>query len=73
MFIEENAIIKAIDEKGRAYTGSVYKIVVQLCEEDNNKPHALLFLSQDKTFIEQEGDFGCVSLWVDKLKAIMIL
>lgn len=73
MFIEENSKIKVVDEKGRAYTGTVYKIVLQLCEENNNKPHALLFLSQDKNCIEQEGDFGCISLWVNKLRSMTLI
>lgn len=64
--------IKAVDINDNSFTGYVYKIVVQLCDDDNYKPHALIFLSQDRNYIETEGDFGCVSLWVDKLKSIEV-
>lgn len=73
MFIEENNSIKAIDTNGNSYTGKVFKIVIQPCKEDNNKPHAIIFISQDKKHINSEGDFGCASLWVDKLKFIELL
>ncbi len=72
MFIQEKMHIKAVDINDNSFTGYVYKIVVQLCDDDNNKPHALIFLSQDRNYIETEGDFGCVSLWVDKLKSIEV-
>lgn len=70
MFIEENMLIKATCDDGTTYTGKVYKIVVQICENDNSRPHALMFISQDNRNIKQEGEFGCASLWVDKLKSI---
>lgn len=73
MFIEEEMLIKATHDDGKTFTGTVYKIVVQPCEDDNNRPHALIFISQDKRFIKQEGEFGCVSEWVDKLKSIEVL
>lgn len=73
MFIQENMRIKATDEKNITFTGTVYKIVIQLCEDDDNRPHALLFISQDKRYVNQEGEFGCVSLWVDKVKSIEML
>ncbi len=73
MFIEEKMKIKAITDDNENYTGSVYRIVIQPCKDDNNRPHALLFISQDKAYMEQEGEFGCVSLWVDKLKTIEVL
>ena len=73
MFIAEGMLIKATHDDGKTFTGTVYKIVVQPCKDDNNRPHALIFISQDKRFIEQEGEFGCVSEWVDKLKSIEIL
>lgn len=66
-------LIKATCDDKTTYTGNVYKIVIQLCENDNNRPHALLFISQDERYIKQDGEFGCVSLWVDKLKTIEIL
>lgn len=72
MFIQEKMHIKAVDINDNSFTGYVYKIVVQLCDDDNYKPHALIFLSQDRNYIETEGDFGCVSLWVDKLKSIEV-
>ncbi|WP_294753257.1 hypothetical protein [uncultured Ruminococcus sp.] len=65
--------IRVIDDDNKTYTGSVYRIVIQSCEDDNNRPHAVLFISQDKQYIEQEGEFGCASLWVDKLKSIEVL
>lgn len=73
MFIEEKMKIRATDCDNKTYTGSVYKIVIQPCEDDNRRPHSLLFISQDKNYIEQDGEFGCVSLWVDKLKSIEVL
>ena len=73
MFIEEKMKIRVTDDYENSYTGSVYKIVIQSCEDDNNRPHAILFISQDKKYIEQEGEFGCASLWVDKLKSIEIV
>ncbi len=73
MFIEEKMLIKATHDDGTTFTGKVYKIVIQPCKDDNNRPHAMIFISQDKRFIEQEGEFGCVSEWVDKLKSIEIL
>ncbi len=73
MFIEGEMKIKATADDNKIYTGTVYKIVIQLCEDDNNRPHAVLFISQDKQYIEQEGEFGCASLWVDKLKSIEVL
>lgn len=73
MFIEEGMLIKATHDDGKTFTGTVYKIVVQPCKDDNNRPHALIFISQDKRFIEQEGEFGCVSEWVDKLQSIKVL
>lgn len=66
-------LIKAICDDETTYTGKVYKIVIQICEDDDNRPHALLFISQDKKYIEQDGEFGCASLWVDKLKSIEVI
>lgn len=73
MFIKENMLIKAVCNDGTTYTGNVYSIVIQLCEDDNNRPHALLFISQDKRYVGQDGEFGCASVWVDSLKSIEIL
>ena len=73
MFIEENMKVCAIDNDGKTYSGNIYKIVIQPDDEDGNRPHALLFISQDKENIEQNGEFGCAALWVDKLKSIDIL
>lgn len=73
MFIEEGMLIKATHDDGKSFTGTVYKIVVQPSKDDNNRPHALIFISQDKRFIEQEGEFGCASEWVDKLQSIKVL
>lgn len=73
MFIEENMLIKATCNDGTTYTGKVYKIVIQICENDNSRPHALLFISQDKGYIEHDGEFGCASLWVDKINSLELL
>ena len=73
MFIENETLVKATYFDDTTYTGKVYKTAIQLCEDDNDKPHALVFISQDKRFIEQDGEFGCVSLWVDKIKSLEIL
>lgn len=73
MFIEEKMKVCAIENNGRTYSGIVYKIVIQPCEDDDYRPHTLLFISQEKDCIEQNGEFGCIALWVDKLKRIDIL
>lgn len=73
MFIKEKMRIRAITDDNKSYTGTVYKIVIQPCEDDNNRPHSVIFISQDKKYIEQEGEFGCASLWVEKLKSIELL
>lgn len=70
MFIEENMFVRAVDKHDNTYTGTICKIVVQPCKDDDNQPHALIFISQDKKYINSEGDFGCISLWVDKLKSL---
>ena len=66
MFIKKGDHVTAVTNDG-TYTGTVFDLVVQNCEDDENRPHALIFISQDKTYIDKEGDFGCASLWVDKL------
>lgn len=73
MFIKENTLIKVTCDDKTTYTGNVYKIVIQLCQDDDNRPHALLFISQDKRYIEQDGEFGCATVWVDKVKSIELL
>lgn len=73
MFIEENMKIRAVDKNGKSYSGKVYKIVIQPCEDDKNRPHALLFVSQEVPSKEPEEEFGCIALWVDKLQRIDIL
>lgn len=73
MFIKENMYVRAVDKNDNTYTGTVYKIVVQPCKDDDNQPHTLIFISQDKKYINSEGDFGCASLWVEKLKSIELL
>ena len=73
MFIESGTLVKAVNCDGATYTGTIYKTTIQLCSDDNNRPHALVFISQDKRFIAEEGDFGCVALWVDKIKSLELL
>lgn len=73
MFIEEKMKVCAVTNDDRTYSGFVYKIVIQPCEDDDYRPHALLFVSHEKDSAEQEGEFGCVALWVDKLKRIDVL
>ena len=73
MFIEEKMKIRAITDDNKTYSGIVFRIVIQPCEDDNWRPHALLFLSQDKKYVKQDGEFGCASLWVDKIKSIEII
>lgn len=73
MFIEEKMKVCAIADDGKTYSGFIYKIVIQPCEDDDNRPHTLLFISQEKDYIKQDGEFGCIALWVDKLKHIDIL
>lgn len=73
MFIENGTLVRLTYFDDKVYTGEVYRTTIQLCEDDNNKPHALVFISQDKRFIEQDGEFGCASLWVEKIKSLEIL
>ena len=70
MFFEKEMMVQAVNCDDKKYTGTIYDITIQNCENDSNKPHALIFISQNNQFIEQEGEFGCVSLWVDKLKSL---
>lgn len=63
----------ATDNDGKTYSGNVYKIVIQPDDKNNNRPHALLFISQDKNYIEQDGEFGCIALWVEKINRIDVL
>lgn len=60
--------VKAID--GNTYTGTIYQIVIEQCEDDDNKPHAMIFISQDRRFINSEGEFGHVSLWLEAIESI---
>lgn len=62
MFIENGTLVKVTCCDNATYTGRVYKTTIQLCKYDNDRPHALVFISQDKRYIKQEGEFGCVSL-----------
>jgi len=73
MFIEKKMKVCATYYDGKTYTGSVYKIVIQPDSDDSNRPHALLFISQDKNYIEQDGEFGCIALWVEKIIRIDVL
>ncbi len=73
LFIENGTLVRAVNCDNKTYTGKIYKTDIVLCEDDDNNPHALLFLSQDKRFIEQDGDFGCASLWVEKIKKLEVL
>ena len=73
MFFEKGNKVTAIDNDGKSYTGNIFAIVIQNCDDDENRPHALLFISQDRRFIDKEGDFGCISLWVDKLSSLTLL
>ena len=73
MFITEGTLVRAVYDDDTVYTGTVYKIVIQTCKEDNNIPHAAVFISQDKRFIEQDGEFGCADIWVERIKSIEIL
>lgn len=73
MFIENGTLVKAVYCDNTTYTGTIYKTTIQLCSDDNNRPHALVFISQDKRFVAQEGDFGCAALWVDKIQSLECL
>lgn len=71
MFIEEKMKVKVTNEDDSIYTGTVYKIVIQNQNEDD-KPHALVFITQDKEYRKQEGDFECIALWIEKVKKIEV-
>ncbi len=66
MFPEKNMKVKATTKEGPTYTGIVYKIVIQPCRDDNDRPHTLIFISEEKPKCE----YGCIALWVDKLEKI---
>lgn len=72
MFIEEKTKVYAITNDEKTYSGFVYKIVIQPCVDDDNRPHALVFISQSEDHNENDGEFGCIALWVDKLKHITV-
>jgi len=48
MFIEKGTLVKVTYCDNTTYTGRVYKTTIQLCKDDNDRPHALVFISQDK-------------------------
>lgn len=73
MFIEENMKVCAVTDDNSTYEGSVYRIVVQPCEDDNNRPHALIFISQDREHNNQDTEYGCIALWVDKLISLSVI
>lgn len=73
MFIEKGTLVKIVYCDNTTYTGTIYRITMQLCGDDNNRPHALVFISQDKRFAHQDGDFGCAALWVDKIISLECL
>ena len=73
MFFEEGMTVCAITDDDKTYKGIVYRIVIQPCEDDHNRPHALIFISQEKEDKGQNEEFGCIALWVDKLKQIDVV
>ena len=73
MFIEEKMKVCAVTNDGSTYSGIICKIVIQPCEDDDYRPHALVFISQEKDNIGQDDEFGCIALWVDKLKRIDVM
>lgn len=70
MFIEENMTVRALTKDDKVFTGTVFKIVIQPCEKEDNKPYAVIFISQDKKYTDTEGEFGCAALSVNWLKSI---
>ncbi len=70
MLFEEKQNVKVTYFDGSSYSGKIYKLAVQICEDDHNNPHTLMFISQDMRFADKEGEFGCAALWVDKIKTI---
>lgn len=73
MFIKNGRLVKVTYCDGTTYTGTVYKTAVQLCVDDDSRPYALVFISQNKCYAEKEGDFGCAALWLDKIKSLELL
>lgn len=71
MFIKEKDKIKAVTKDGKTFSGDVYKIVIDNNTE-NNEISTIIFISQDKCYIAQEGDFGCVTLDVKDITHIQI-
>ncbi len=72
MFIENGTLVKAVYYDDSVYTGTIYKTAVQFCDDDK-RPHALIFISQDKRYAAKEGDFGCAALWLDKINSLELL
>ena len=71
--IEEGTLVHAVLGNGTAVTGTVSKIVLLPCEQDDNRLHTLLFITQDKRYIKQEGKIGLVSEWFDNLKSLEMI
>lgn len=72
MFIEKGMKIRAITKHGLSYTGTIMDLAIQPCEDDHNRPHALLIITQDYKYVEIEGEFEHVTLWVEKLEQIEV-
>ena len=73
MFIDTNILVKITCKDNVSYTGTVYKIVLQPSADNFEKFYTLLFISQDKRFVGQEGEFGCASVWLNNIKHIDVL
>lgn len=80
MYIEEGMLVRATCNDGTTYTGTVDciavwtvpKDIINLMHENKDiaKPKAIIFIKQDKRYIEQEGEFGIADVNVDCLKSI---
>lgn len=70
MFFEKGQMVRITDADNKEFTGTIYKIVIQPCADDNNRPHGLLFLSDAN---DGKQDLGCMDTWIDKLKSIVLL
>ena len=73
MFVTQGTLVRLTLKNDITYTGYVFSIVVQLCAEDNNKPHSVIFISQDNLFVEDEGEFDCASVFIENVQKIEIL
>ena len=71
--IEEGTLVHAVMGEGTAVTGTVSKIVLLSREDDDNRLHTLVFITQQRRYVKQEGKLGLVSEWFDQMQSLEML